>query len=359
MEGLPSRSQIGLYSVLFFAWRGMNHYKAWVATAPKSPLKLAELSYPALKDEEVEVKVEHCGLCHSDLSMLNNDWKFTEYPAVFGHEIIGTIVGIGAAVKGLKVGQRVGIGWTAESCMHCDECIGGQQHLCGKGVGVIVGEHRGGFASHVRAHWAWAIALPDQLNAREAGPLLCGGITVFNPIMMYAKPTDRVGVVGIGGLGHMAVMFAAAYGCEVTALTSHPGKFDEARKIGAHAVGNSCDPEDLKRFNSRFDLVIVTANVSLDWTGLVNTLAPNGRLHIVGAVLDAIPVFAMPLIVGQKSISGSPTGSPIALRRMFEFAARHKIAPMNEHFPMSKINEAFDRLADGKARYRIVLDADF
>ena len=331
---------------------------SWVATAAKQKLVRQKLDPGPLGAEDVEVQVEHCGLCHSDISVLNNEWGLSQFPAVLGHEAVGRVVEVGAAAKGLKVGQRVGIGWTAGSCMHCRQCMSGDQHLCLQAQPTIVG-HRGGFASHVRAHWAWAIPLPEKLNFAEAGPLLCGGITVFNPLAMYAKPTSRVGIVGIGGLGHMGVKFAAAYGCDVTAFTSSESKFDEARGFGANHVVSSRDSAAIKKLAATFDLLIVTVNVPLDWDALIASLAPNGRMHVVGAVMEPIAVAAFPIILGQKSVSGSPTGSPVAIETMLEFAARHNITPQTEHFPMSRINEAFERLEAGKARYRIVLDADF
>ena len=331
---------------------------AWVATAAGQKLVRQQIDLGPLGSEDVEVQVEHCGLCHSDVSVLNNEWGFSSYPAVLGHEAVGRVTAVGAATKGIMVGQRVGIGWNAASCMHCRQCMSGDQHLCAQVQPTIVG-HRGGFASRVRAHWAWAVPLPDELDVAEAGPLLCGGITVFNPLAMYAKPTDRVGIVGIGGLGHMGVKFAAAYGCEVTAFTSSEGKFDEARGFGAHHVVSSRDSDAIKKLAGTLDLLIVTVNVPLDWAALIAALAPNGRLHVVGAVLEPIPVGAFSLIGGQKSVSGSPTGSPVAIGTMLDFAARHGVTPQTEHFPMSRINEAFERLEAGKARYRIVLDADF
>ena len=246
----------------------------------------------------------------------------------------------------------------SRSDMHCHQCMSGSHHLCPQVQPTIIG-HRGGFATHVRAHWAWVFPLPEKLNFAEAGPLLCGGTTVFAPLMMYAKPTDRVGIIGIGGLGHMAVKFAAAYGCDVTAFTSSESKFDEARGFGANHVVSSKDPAAIKKLGGSFDLLISTVNVTLDWDAMIGTLAPNGRLHVVGAVLEPIPVAAFSLISGQRSVSGSPTGSPVTIETMLDFASRHNIAPQTEHYPMSKINEAFARLESGKARYRIVLDADF
>ena len=332
--------------------------KAWVAKAAKQPMVLETVDLGPLGAEEVEVAVEHCGLCHSDLSVFNNDWGISQFPAVLGHEVTGRITAIGPNTKGLKVGQRVGVGWFSGSDMYCHQCMSGNHHLCPQAQATIIG-HRGGFASHVRAHWAWTIPLPEKLNFADAGPLLCGGITVFNPLAMYAKPTDRVGIIGIGGLGHMAVKFAAAYGCDVTAFTSSENKFDEAKGFGAHHVVSSKDSAAIKKLAGSFDLLISTVNATLDWDAMIGALAPNGRLHVVGAVLEPIPVSAFSLISQQRSVSGSPTGSPVAIETMLDFASRHNVLPQTEHFPMSKINEAFARLESGKAHYRIVLDADF
>jgi alcohol/geraniol dehydrogenase (NADP+) len=332
--------------------------KAWVAKAAKQPMVLESVDLGPLGIEDVEIAVEYCGLCHSDVSVLNNEWGISQYPAILGHEVTGRITAMGPNAKGLTIGQRVGVGWNSASCMHCHQCMSGSHNLCPQAEMTIVG-HRGGFATHVRAHWAWAIPLPENLNVAEAGPLLCGGITVFAPIMMYAKPTDRVGIIGIGGLGHMAVKFAHAYGCEVTAFTSSESKFDEAKGFGAHHVVSSRDSAAIKKLAGSFDLLISTVDVKLDWDSIVGALAPNGRLHIVGIVLEPIPVSAFSLIAKQRSVSGSPAGSPVAIETMLDFAARHDISPQTEHFPMSKINDAFARLESGKARYRIVLDADF
>ncbi|BBO34493.1 NADPH-dependent aldehyde reductase Ahr [Lacipirellula parvula] len=336
----------------------MSVVDAWVVPRAKQPIVRQQIDLGPIGPEEVEVQVEYCGLCHSDLSMLHNEWGVATYPAVLGHEAIGTVVAVGEFAKGVQVGERVGVGWTASSCMHCRPCLSGDQHLCAQALPTIV-KHRGGFASRVRSHWAWAIPLPEGLPAGEAGPLLCGGITVFNPLAMHAKPTHRVGIVGIGGLGHMGVKFAAAYGCEVTAFTSSESKFEEARSFGAHHVVATRDPAGLRKIAGSLDMLITTTNVPLDWNLMIGTLAPKGRLHVLGAVLEPIPVVAMSLIMQQRSISASPTGSPVDIATMLDFAARHNVTPTTEHMPMSQINEAFERLEAGKARYRIVLDADF
>ncbi|MDE2155297.1 MAG: NAD(P)-dependent alcohol dehydrogenase [Xanthomonadaceae bacterium] len=335
----------------------MSKIHGWAASAPGKPLARQAFDVGGLGAEEVEVAVDYCGICHSDLSMIHNEWGASRYPFIPGHEIVGRVTAAGSLARGLRVGQRVGIGWTAGSCMHCRPCLSGDQNLCGELVATIGGRH-GGFADTVRAHWAWAIPLPEGIDLASAGPLLCGGITVLKPFLEYdIKPTARVGVVGIGGLGHMAVKFAAAWGCEVTAFTSTMAKADEARGFGAHRVVASRDGDAIAAIAGSLDLLLVTVNVPMDWSALLGTLAPKGRMHVVGAVLEPIPVPAFSLIGKQREVSGSPTGSPVDIARMLDFAARHDIRPQVEMFPMSKVNEALAHLEAGKARYRIVLEA--
>ena len=214
-----------------------------------------------------------------------------------------------------------------------------------------------GFGDRLRVQWPWAIPLPQGVDAANAGPLLCGGTTVFAPLHVFGiKPTDRVGVVGIGGLGHMALKLAHAWGCEVTAFTSTDGKANEAKSFGAHRVVNSRKEGDLRKVAGSLDLLLVTVNVPLAWTAMIGTLRPKGRMHVVGAMLEPIPVGSMDIIMTHRSISGSPNGSPVTMATMLEFAARHDISPQTEHFPMDQVNEALAHLEAGKARYRIVLD---
>src|SRR5581483_5645592 len=332
--------------------------KAYAALEKGARLTPFEFDPGPLGPEQIEIAVTHCGICHSDLSMLDNEWGMSSFPFVPGHEVVGTIAALGEHAKNLRVGQRVGLGWTSESCMACKQCLSGDQNLCPHAEGTIVHRH-GGFAERVRCHWAWAFPLPEALDPAKAGPLFCGGITVFNPLAQFdVKPTDRVGVIGIGGLGHLALQFAAKWGCEVTAFTSSDSKRDEARQLGAHAVVNSRDSAAMKKIAGSLDLIISTVNVPLDWPAILDALAPKGRLHVVGAVLEPIPVAAFSLIAGQKQISGSPTGSVTTIKQMVDFCARHGIAPVTETFPMSQANEAFEHLRSGKARYRIVLEND-
>jgi uncharacterized zinc-type alcohol dehydrogenase-like protein len=260
---------------------------------------------------------------------------------------------------GLKVGQRVGVGWFASSCLSCAECLSGRQHLCANGQGTIVGRY-GGFADRLRVQWPWARPLPEALDHAKTGPLLCAGVTVFTPFLDYdVSPTARVGIIGIGGLGHLALQFASQWGCEVHAFTTSDSKEAEARRLGAKFVHNTKKEGVFKSIARSLDLILSTVNVPLDIPALLETLAPRGRLHVVGAILKPMEVPAFGLIVGQKSVAGSPVGSPTALDRMLAFSARHSIAPIVETFPMSKVNDAFEHLRSGKARYRIVLTNDF
>ena len=222
----------------------------------------------------------------------------------------------------------------------------------------MVGRY-GGFADRVRCHWLWASPIPTAVETAQAGPLFCGGITVFNPVVQCnVQPTQRVGVIGIGGLGHMALQFLNKWGCEVMAFTSSDAKRQDALKFGAHDTVSSRDSAQMQKLAGSLDFILVTANVTLDWAAILNTLAPKGRLHVVGAVPEPIPVPAFTLLAGQKTISGSPLGSPATTAKMLAFCARHGIAPTIEKFPMSRVNEALDHLRAGKARYRIVLEND-
>ena len=329
---------------------------AYAATELGSPLQPYEFDLPeALGPDEVDIRIQHCGICHSDLSMLENQWGISEFPMVPGHEITGTISAVGDQVTHLTEGQVVGIGWFSRSCLTCDQCMSGNHNLCATAEGIFVGRN-GGFADRVRVQAHWVTPLPEGVAASKAGPLFCGGITVFNPIVQNnVRPTDRVAVVGIGGLGHMALRFLSAWGCEVTAFSTTPDKEAEARGFGAHHFVATRDEAALEKVAGAFDMILVTVNVELNWPLYVNALAPKGKLHLVG-VAENLATPVMPMIMAQRSIGASPLGSPATIREMMRFAARHGIAPQTEHFPLADVNDAMAHLKSGKPRYRIVLD---
>jgi uncharacterized zinc-type alcohol dehydrogenase-like protein len=335
----------------------MSEIHALAAMQAKGKLEPFSFDPGPLGPEQVEIAVEYCGICHSDLSMLNNEWGMSRYPQVLGHEAIGKITAVGDEAKFLKVGQTVGLGWNSGSCLHCRPCLSGDQNMCQTGEATIVGRH-GAFATRVRAHWVWATPIPEGVDLEKAGPLLCGGITVFAPFRLHQVPsTARVGIIGIGGLGHMALQFLNKWGCHVTAFTTSDSKIDEAKQMGAHNVVNTRSADGLKKLAGSLNLVLSTVAASLDVNPYINALAPRGRFHTVG-VLPKIEVGAFPLIGAQREISGSPSGSPSTVMTMLDFCARHGIAPVTEEFPMSKANEAMEHLEAGKARYRIVLKQD-
>ncbi|MFN7375085.1 MAG: NAD(P)-dependent alcohol dehydrogenase [bacterium] len=331
---------------------------ALAAKTPKGPLERFDYDPGTLGDDQVEVAISHCGICYSDLSMLDNEWGMAKYPLVPGHEGIGTISAVGKNVKARRIGEKVGVGWFSGSCLSCLTCMSGDHNLCATAEGTIVGRH-GAFADRVRCQWAWATPLPAGIDEAKAGPLFCGGITVFNPIVQLGiSPLARVGVVGIGGLGHLALQFLNHWGCEVYAFTSSPAKAKEARALGAHEAVDSTSDAGLAGVKGRLDFMLITANVDLNWQAYIDALAPKGKLHFVGAVLNPVPVAVFPLLVGQKSVSASPLGSPATTARMLEFCARHKIEAIVEGFKMSEVNKAVAHLRSGKARYRVVLSND-
>jgi uncharacterized zinc-type alcohol dehydrogenase-like protein len=322
--------------------------------------KLQPYSYDPgpLGDEQVEIEVQYCGICHSDLLIINNEGGFGKYPLVPGHEAIGRVSAVGRNAKVVKPGQVVGLGWNSGSDLSCPQCQAGYHNLCRNLEMTIVGRP-GAYATRVRCHWIWATPIPEGVDPAVAGPLLCGGITVFSPLLeCHVLPTHRVGVIGIGGLGHMALQFMNKWGCDVTAFTSSANKAAEARRMGAHHVVDTHSGDELKKIAGSLDFILSTVNAQLDWAAYVEALAPKGRLHFVGIWPGPIAVAPLAIILPEKAISGTPSGSPSAVSAMLEFCGRHGIRPVTEEFPMTKANEALEHLEAGKARYRIVLKND-
>ena len=328
---------------------------AWAALEAGADFIPLEDELGPIGSDEVEIVVSHCGICHSDHNMRKNDWGITAYPFVGGHEVEGRIARIGSAVRNFAVGDRVGAGWFSHTDSDCPCALAGNHNVSPTTQGMVVGRH-GGFADRVRVQGTWVFPINDGIPEGEAGPMFCGGATVWTPIRKFASPTDRIGVVGIGGLGHLALKFARSWGCHVTAFTSRESKRAEAEEFGAHEVVIGSDTEAIEARAGTLDLLITTMDASIDWGAYIEMVAPHGRIHVVGAVLEPIPVGAFSLIMAERSISGSPVANPADTRSMVDFAGRHGIVPKTEHFPIASINEAFDHLLAGNARYRLVLD---
>ena len=308
-----------------------------------------------LGPREVEVAITHCGVCHSDLHLIANYWGISQYPFLPGHEVVGKVAAVGAEVLSLAVGQRVGLGWQSNSCGVCEWCTRGMENLCPASEGTCV--HRnGGYADRVRANARFVIPIPDALESESAAPLFCGGITVYNPLRTHGvNPSSRVGIVGIGGLGHLAIQFARVFGAHVTAFSTSAAKEEDARALGAHSFVNSRESKAMKEVAGTMDFVLSTINADQDWGVYLQTLRPTGTLCFVGVPPSPVSVHAFPLISGLRSISGNPTGSPYRIKEMLDVAARHGVKAKTELFPMSQANAAIDKVKKSKVRYRAVL----
>jgi uncharacterized zinc-type alcohol dehydrogenase-like protein len=303
----------------------------------------------------VEIEISHCGICHSDLHLISNDWGISQYPFIPGHEIVGTVSEAGSAVHSLRPGQRVGLGWQSNSCGECEWCTRGMENLCASAEATCVHRH-GGYASRVRANARFVIPIPDALVSEHAAPLLCGGITVYNPLRSHGiNPSSRVGVIGIGGLGHIAIQFARVFGAEVTAFSTSAAKEDEARALGAHSFVNTRETRSLKKVSGSLDFILSTVNADQDWSIYIQALRPTGTLCFVGIPPSNVSLQIFPLIAGVRSITGNPTGSPFRIREMLDVASRHDVKAQTEAFPMAKANEAIERVKKNKVRYRAVL----
>jgi uncharacterized zinc-type alcohol dehydrogenase-like protein len=334
--------------------------EAFAALEKRARLQSFSYDEGPLGAHDVELAVSHCGLCHSDLHLVDDSWNRSRYPLVPGHEIVGTVVACGAQVRELRPGQRVGVGWQRGACLSCDLCVGGQENLCPEQQATCLG-HPGGLAERVRVDARFAFPLPEGLESAAAAPLLCGGITVYAPLRRFAVgPQSRVAVVGIGGLGHLALLMLRAFGCEVTAFSTSASKRDEAVAMGAHDFAASNEPRAVLAHEGRFDLVLSTVHARLDWTTYLRTLRPRGTLCLVGAPPGLLQIPASLLVTGEKSIAGSDIGGRALIREMLQFCARHRQGPRIEELPMTEenVNLAVDRLRENKVRYRAVLSRD-
>jgi alcohol/geraniol dehydrogenase (NADP+) len=330
----------------------INGYAVHAAGAELLPFKYDS---GELKPGDVEVSITHCGVCHSDASLIDNDWGMSQYPFIPGHEVIGIIAAVGSEVQGFAVGDRVGVGWQADSCGRCEWCRKGEENLCPQAQPTCVQRH-GGYAESVRVNARFAVKIPAALESDSAAPLLCAGITVYSPLRSLGiNPSSRVGVIGIGGLGHLAIQFARVFGAEVTAFSSSANKEEEALKLGAHHFVNSRESKAVNGLAGSLDLIVSTVNADQDWGGYVNTLRPHGTLCFVGVAPKPISLPPFPLISAMRCVCGSNTGSPSQIAEMLGVAARHGVKATVERFKMSEANQAVKRVRKSQVRYRAVL----
>ncbi|MEO6419048.1 MAG: NAD(P)-dependent alcohol dehydrogenase [Polyangiaceae bacterium] len=327
---------------------------AYAAMAPKESLRPFSYEPGELGPYDVEVEISHCGLCYSDIHLVDDDWKMSKYPLVPGHEVVGEVTKKGS--RSLHpIAARVGIGWQRSACLECDLCLGGDENLCVKSSATCVGNH-GGLAARFVTDGRFAFAIPDGLDSASAAPLLCGGVTVFAPMQRYGVGDgSRVGVIGIGGLGQMAIALLTAMGAEVTAFSSSSAKRDEAIRMGATHFVSSTDARDIRKHAGSMHLILSTVHVRLDWITYLQALRPNGVLCLLGMPpgLLTLPPAAL---LGQKSITTGDIGSRGAITDLLRFADRHEVRPEIEVSAMSDANDAIARLRANETRYRAVLE---
>ena len=331
--------------------------QAYAAKAAKNALQPFAFDLGELGPEEVDVQVTHCGICHTDVAMVDNEWGLSVYPVVPGHEVVGAVAAVGANVSRLKVGQRVGVGALCGSCMQCEWCEGGKQHVCAQVAGTVMGPHKGGFGTVVRVNnWRFAHPIPEAIASEHAGPLMCAGTTVFTPLLRYnVRPTDRVAVIGIGGLGHLAVQFLAKMGCEVTAISSTHDKDEQAHSFGAKHFIASRETGEMQKAARSFDFILSTVSADMPWDLYMAALRPGGKLCMAGIPDKPISLSPWSVIAGEKSLVGGQPGSLDETQEMLAFAAQHEIKPLIETFPMQDANAALEHTRQGRARFRAVL----
>ena len=335
----------------------MSTIQAQAALSKGAALEAFSYEPQELGPNDIEIEISHCGLCHSDIHLIDDSWSRSKYPQVPGHEIVGTVGALGAAVKHLELGQRVGVGWQRSACLECELCLGGEENLCARQQATCMGHH-GGLANRIRIDGRFAFALPPELDSASAAPLLCGGVTVYSPMRRYGiGATSSVAVIGIGGLGHMAIRMLRALGAEITAFSTSPDKKPEALAMGAHHFSSSTDAREIRKHFGQFDLILSTVAARLDWTTYLQTLRANGTLCLLGIPPGMVMQFPPSLLItGQRSITGSDIGSRATIREMLRFVTRHQIVPQIQRMPMSEANAGLTRLRQNQVRYRLVLE---
>ena len=310
-----------------------------------------------LGEHDVRIDITHCGLCGTDIQAIDDYYDITDYPFIPGHEVVGRITDVGSSISSDRIGERVGVGWQGRTCMKCEWCQQGLVHLCQDVVNNASWKPYGGFSSSISVNGIFAYKLPDGMPSEEASVLMCAGITVFTPLFNNRNnDQQRIGIVGVGGLGHLAIQYARALGFEVTAISTSPTKRGESLALGAHRFLLINDKEQEREYGYYFDLILCTAHGSVDWVSMLEILKKRGRLILTGFPdMNFKPV---DLVAHELSISGSFLGTPSDMRTMLQFSNKHAIKPMVELMPMSAVNEAIQRVKENKARYRIVLYND-
>jgi uncharacterized zinc-type alcohol dehydrogenase-like protein len=346
--------------------------KAYATSAAESPLAPFSITRREPREHDVAIEIAYCGVCHSDLHQVRNEWKSSIYPMVPGHEIVGRVTGVGTGVTAFKAGDRVGVGCMIDSCRTCASCKEGLEQYCERGfTGTYNAFERrarkedpkiiafGGYSEQIVVDQAFVLRVPPTLDLAKAAPLLCAGITTYSPLRRAKVGKGRrVGVVGLGGLGHVGVKLARAMGAEVVALTTSPAKKAAALALGAHEALVWTDREAMRSQASRFDFLLDTVAADHDIGALLKLLRRDGEMSLVGAPDKPLSLGSFDLIVSRRTLSGSLIGGVRETQEMLDFCAEHAVTADIELIPMQKINEAYDRLARSDVKYRFVIDID-
>ncbi|XP_030497099.2 probable mannitol dehydrogenase [Cannabis sativa] len=344
-----------------------QHKKAygWAARDESGLLSPFHFSRRDAKENDVTFKVFYCGICHTDLHMIKNDWGMSSYPLVPGHEIVGIVTEVGTKVAKFKVGDKVGVGYMIGSCQSCIQCSNNLENYCPKMIPTCGATYHdgtttlGGFSDVMVADEHFVVRIPDNLPLDATAPLLCAGITVFSPLRYFGldKPGNHLGVVGLGGLGHIAVKFAKAMGAKVTVISTSPNKREEAvQHLGADSFLVSRDKDQMKVAMGTLDGIIDTVSAVHSLLPFIGLLKCHGKLVMVGAPNKPLELPVFPLLMGRKIVAGSCIGGIEETQEMIEFAAKHNIGSEIEVIPMDYVNTAMERLSKGDVRYRFVID---
>ncbi len=345
----------------------MYKARAFAAASATAPLAPHTIERREPTPHDVRIEILFCGVCHSDLHLVRDEWHSAmpaTYPLVPGHEIIGRVTAVGSAVKGFKPGDRVGVGCQVDSDGTCPDCRAGHEQLCANVVLTYNAPDRhtgkvtyGGYSESIVVDERFVLRIPENLDPAGAAPLLCAGITTYAPLRRrHVGPGTKVGIVGLGGLGHMGVKLAHAMGANVHVLTTSPGKREDARRLGADAVIVTGDPEQMRQHAGSFDFILDTVSAAHDLSAYLNLLRHEGHLTLVGAPEKPFEIPAFALLAGQRSISGSVTGGVRETQEMLDFCGEHHITADIELIPIQRINEAYERVVKADVKYRFVID---
>lgn len=331
---------------------------------PSSPLEPYAFERREPRSTDVQIEIHHCGICHSDIHVARDDWGVTQYPCVPGHEIVGRVAAVGAEVKRHRVGDLVGVGCLVGSCRTCDSCRAGLENFCEKGpiptysgIDTDGSVTQGGYSTAIVVNEHFVFRIPESLDPAAAAPLLCAGITTYSPLRhLQVARGDTVAILGLGGLGHMAVQFAAAMGAEVTVFSRSAQKAREAAELGADEFVDTGGPDALSAHATRFRYIIDTVSAEHDLTGATNCLKRDGTLVVLGLPPGPLAIAPMPLVFGRRRVMGSLIGGIPETQEMLDFCGAQGIACMIEQIGPGEINQAYERTLRGEVKYRFVID---